>query len=53
MPTEAVDEIVDMATKPDRPGMLQIPLKFVKMINTPGPAVDTTVAKTNKAGTTS
>jgi diguanylate cyclase (GGDEF)-like protein len=50
MPTENVDEIVDMATKPDRPGMLQVPLKFVKIINTPGPAVDTKLAKPNKAG---
>jgi diguanylate cyclase (GGDEF)-like protein len=53
IPVENVDEVIDTAMKPDRPGMLQIPLKFVKMIGTPGPAVDTKIAKTNKAGTTS
>jgi len=52
MPAEDVDAVIETAMKPDRPGMLQIEAKYLKMVSTVGPAVDTKLAKTKKAGLT-
>jgi diguanylate cyclase (GGDEF)-like protein len=53
MPGENVDEVIEAAKRPDRPGLLQIKSSQVKMISTLGPAVDTKITKNPKAAATS
>jgi len=53
MPGQNVDEVIEAATKPDRPGLLQVKSCHLKMISTLGPAVDTKIAKTTRATTSS
>ena len=54
IPADDVEEVIEMALKPDRPGLLQIKRSQIKMVSTVGPAVDTKIpkGKTSKASTT-
>jgi predicted signal transduction protein with EAL and GGDEF domain len=49
LPGDGIDEIIDAASKPDRPGLLQIKLNHVRMVNTMGPGVDTNLSKAKSA----
>jgi len=49
LPGDRVDEVIEAASKPDRPGLLQIGLGHVRTISSMGPAVDTKLAKAKSA----